>query len=177
MFEPQMEMKKSVQDLLDENSKVSFNALGVGSSDDTLKFTIHDRDDSCSFKYSEEEAKERGFEQIEVDVVTLNKFFKNKPLPVPDIIKIDAEGYDIEVLKGASDFFGKTEIFMVEVAVMCDSYENSPDKVINFMAERGYKLAEMTDAIRPFEFKMLWLLELVFIKENGLVNQRFLEKV
>jgi hypothetical protein len=32
--------------------------------------------------------------------------------------KIDAEGLDLEVLKGASNYFGKTEIFMVEAGVL-----------------------------------------------------------
>jgi hypothetical protein len=42
-------------------------------------------------------------------IVKINYLFRHN--------KIDAEGLDLEVLKGASNYFGKTEIFMVEAGV------------------------------------------------------------
>src|SRR5436190_540963 len=81
---------------------------------------------------------------------------KNK-LSAPDIIKTDAEGWDIEVLKGASDFFGKTEIFMVEASIFCKSYNNTFLKMMNFMDEAGYAFFDITCLNRSFEPKVLWL--------------------
>jgi hypothetical protein len=43
--------------------------------------------------------------------------------------KIDAEGLDLEVLKGASNYFGKTEIFMVEAGVLSE-FDNSFLKIL-----------------------------------------------
>ena len=108
MVEPQKWLQASFQDLLDSNKKISYHAVGAGKENGSFKFTIVDRDDSCSFKYTEEEAKEKGFKQVEIPVVTLNNLIKESENPVPDIVKIDAEGLDLEVLAGASDLFGKT---------------------------------------------------------------------
>lgn len=172
LLEPQNWLKKSFQDILDNNSKVQFYPFGAGEKEGSFQFTIVDRDDSCSFRYSQEEAKAAGFEQIEIPVVTLNSLLSNSDVPVPDIIKIDAEGLDIQVLKGASDFFGKTEIFMVEAGVVNKSFDNSFLKLINFMDENNYRLFEITDINRPFQPQVLWLVELVFVKKNGFIDSQ-----
>ncbi|WNM20245.1 FkbM family methyltransferase [Flavobacterium capsici] len=170
LLEPQERLKASLQDLLDSNSKITFHPVGAGSENGSFKFTIVDRDDSCSFRYSEKEAIENGFEQYDVQVVTLNELIKSNGLPIPDIIKIDAEGLDIEVLKGANDFFGKTEMFMVEAGIVNKSFDNSFLKLINYMDENGYRLFEITDLNRPFELNVLWLVELAFVKKNGIID-------
>jgi len=172
LLEPQNWLKKSFQDILDANSKVQYYPVGAGEKEGSFHFTIVDRDDSCSFRYSQEEAKAAGYEQIEIPVVTLNSLLANSELPVPDIIKIDAEGLDIDVLKGASTFFGKTEIFMVEAGVVNRSFDNSFLKLINFMDENNYRLFEITDLNRPFQPQVLWLVELVFVKKNGFIDSQ-----
>lgn len=170
LLEPQHWLRKSFQDILDANSKVQFYPVGAGKKEGSSQFTIVDRDDSCSFRYTTAEAKAAGFEQIEIPVVTLNGLLSESILPTPDIIKIDAEGLDIEVLKGASNFFGKTELFMVEAGVVNKSFDNSFLKMINFMDEMGYRLFEITDINRPFQPQVLWLVELVFVKKNGIID-------
>lgn len=173
LIEPQKWLQTSFQDLLDNNNKITYHAVGAGKQKGSFNFTIVDRDDSCSFKYSEEEAKAKGFEQVEIHVITLNDLVKeqNNSIPFPDLVKIDAEGLDIEVLDGASDLLGKTEVFMVEVAVFSKSFENTAQKMINYMSEKGYVLFDITDLNRPFKPSVLWLMELVFVKKDGVLNQ------
>ena len=171
LFEPQMNLAVMMSDLL-KNDKIKLNPFGVGKKQGNFKFTIASREDSCSFAYSESQAKSMGLKQVEIEVVTLNDFLPTTGLPIPDIIKIDAEGLDLEVLEGSSNFFGKTEIFMVEVAVACNSLNNTFLAVINFMDKNGYKLFDVTDINRPFEIKILWLMELVFIRKNGIIDSK-----
>ncbi|MEP6949716.1 MAG: FkbM family methyltransferase [Ginsengibacter sp.] len=170
LVEPQSGMKESIEDLLETNPNISFNAFGAGKKSGLYKFTIADRDDSGSFIYSEGQAKEKGFKQIEVPIITLNELIEEKNLPIPDIIKIDAEGLDIEVLEGSSNFFGKTEVFMVEAGVVNKVFTNSFLELINFMDEKGYRLFDITDLNRPLKSPVLWLVELVFVKKNGIID-------
>ncbi|WP_264531321.1 FkbM family methyltransferase [Flavobacterium sp. N502540] len=174
LVEPQNWLKESVSDILETNPKVQFYPVGAGAKSGSFLFTILDRDDSCSFRYTKEEAVEAGLEQLEIPVVTLNELLSKSEIPVPDIIKIDAEGLDIEVLKGASDFFGKTEIFMVEAGVVNKIFDNSFLTLINFMDEKGYRLFEITDLNRPFEKQVLWLVELVFVNKNGFIDSQII---
>lgn len=170
LLEPQAEMKESIKDLLENNPNISFHAVGAGKESGTFNFTIVDRDDSCSFAYSAEEAKEKDFKQIEVPVVSLNEFISKQNLPTPDIIKIDAEGLDIDVLEGANNFFGKTEVFMVEAGIVNKRFSNGFLEVINFMNKNEYRLFDITDLNRPFNPPVLWLTELVFVKKNGIID-------
>ncbi|HEY1193483.1 FkbM family methyltransferase [Flavobacterium sp.] len=172
LLEPQEWLKNSFKDILDVNPKVKFHAVGAGEKKGSFLFTIVDRDDSCSFRYTKEEALEEGFQQLEIPVVTLNELLQENETPIPDIIKIDAEGLDIEVLKGADSFFGKTEIFMIEAGIVNKEFDNSFIKIINFMDENGYRLFEITDLNRPFQLKVLWLVELVFVKKGGFIDSQ-----
>lgn len=170
LLEPQAHMRASVEDLLQHNSMITFHAVGAGKTKGTFNFTIVDRDDSCSFAYTTEEATKNNFQQVQVPVVTLNEFLVEQQLPNPDIIKIDAEGLDLDVLQGASIYFGKTEIFMVEAGIVSKQFPNSFLNVINFMDENGYRLFDITDLNRPFNPAVLWLTELVFVKKNGMLD-------
>ena len=166
LVEPQHWLKVSFSDILDEKTK--FLPIGVAASDGIAKFTINaDRDDSSTFTLDENSASALGYKQVEIPVKCLNTIVKEEAAFVPDMVKIDAEGLDIEVLKGATDLFGKTEIFFVEASVNCPMEHTSLLKVVEFMNQAGYKVFDITDINRPFSNRLLWLLELVFIKKNG----------
>lgn len=171
LIEPQEWLKPSLQDILDSNSKVKFNAVGAGDKSGSFMFTIVDRDDSCSFRYTEEEAIAGGFKRVEIPIVTLNEVVaQNTTLPFPDLVKIDAEGLDINVLEGASNLMGKTEVFLVEAAMFCKEFDNNLLKMVDYMDKKGYTLFEITDLNRPFTIEVLWLVELAFIKKGGIID-------
>lgn len=50
-------------------------------------------------------------------------------LPTPDLVKIDAEGFELKVIQGASDLIGKTEVFLLEAGVTCP-FENSVARAV-----------------------------------------------
>src|SRR5215831_7278348 len=60
------------------------------------------------------------------------------------MVKIDAEGFDLKVLAGASDLLAKTDIFLVEAVVWGvgagRAYDNSVAEVVSFMAKADYNL-------------------------------------
>lgn len=171
LLEPQADLYPAFQDILDSNPNVRVQTKGAGSETGSFMFTLVNRDDSCSFRYTKEEADKAGFKQIEIPVVTLNELVDSlKHLPFPDIVKIDAEGMDLEVLKGASTLFGKTEVFLVEASVNSKLFDNTFLDMINFMAKQGYVLFDITDLNRPFEPNILWLVELAFIKKGGVLD-------
>jgi len=171
LIEPNQTLQPYFQDLLDTRPNLQYLPLGVGKMPGVFRFTLNPQDDSSTFLFDENEAQKRGFEQVEIPVTTLNVLLREKKINVPDLVKIDAEGLDLEVLEGASDLFGHTEIFMVEAAVNNPVFPNTFLKVIQFMDGKGYRLFDITDNNRPFKPKMLWLAELVFVKKGGLVDQ------
>lgn len=174
LIEPQAWLKTSFEDLLDNNTK--YLPIGVGETNSTMKFTINsERDDSSTFVLTNEEAINKGFKQIDVKVKNINTIIDENDGIIPDIIKIDAEGLDIEVLKGASKAIGRTEVFLVECAINCPTLKNDIKSVIEFMDRNGYRVFEITDLNRPFSNKILWLVEIAFVRKIGFFSKLKME--
>ncbi|MGE0932126.1 FkbM family methyltransferase [Peijinzhouia sedimentorum] len=171
LIEPQGWLKKDLQYILDNNSNIKFYPVGAGNKNGKLKLTTDERDDSFSFRFTEEEAKQLNKEQIEVEVVTLSDLIKKENLLVPDLIKIDAEGLDLEVLEGSKEFYGKTEVILVEAGVMNKVFSNNVLAVISYMDKNGYRLFDITDLNRTQKHNALWLVELGFVLKGGLVDK------
>jgi FkbM family methyltransferase len=165
LVEPQDELKRDIQDLVERGCKIDWVNAAAGERAEVLPFTIAMRDDSSTLSLSEREANEAGFRRVPVEVKTLNEIVSSRGLPCPDMVKIDAEGFDLRVLAGASELFGKTGVFLVEAAVCCD-YENSVARVVQFMCGAGYRMFDVTDLNRSPRHNVLWLCELAFIR-NG----------
>lgn len=166
MFEPQEKMRAEVADLL-LNKNIKFHCLGAGPVNSTMKLTQHEWDDSHTFALSFQQAEEFGYPQIEVPVVALDNFFEERGLPSVDILKIDAEGWDLEVLKGARQTAESAEVILVEATVLNPVFKNTVEEVINAMSHIGFILFDITDLNRTAKDAALWLVELAFVKRDG----------
>lgn len=174
LFEPQIDLKKDIDDLFFNKKNIQLFSVGVGNKTCELSFTIHDRDDSCTFRLSAEEAKEKGLHQVHLPMVQLDTFAIENNLKSPSILKIDAEGFDLEVLEGAKKLVQEAEIIMIEVGIMNKTFKNSSLNVMNYLDEVGFRLFDITDLNRPYGNKILWLCEFVFIKKNGMLDKNYL---
>ena len=115
MIEPQERLKVHSKDLL-QRSRVRWLTAGINDQSGSLLLTIPPRDDSASFRMSEADAKAHGYSQVEVPVTTLDEIVAQKG-QVPQLVKIDAEGFDLRALRGASTLLGTTEVFFVECGI------------------------------------------------------------
>jgi len=99
-------------------------------------------------------------------MITFNKLVASSGAGLPEMVKIDAERFDLKVLAGASDLLGKTDIFLIEAVVWGagGAYDNSIAEVVRFMAEAGYNLMDITDLNRSPKYSVLWLCELAFLR-------------
>lgn len=165
LVEPQEQLKSHVQDLAERGCKIQWINAAAGDASGSAPMSVASRDDSTTLLLRDRYGKATGARQTTVEMKTLNDIVASSGAGVPDMVKIDAEGFDLRVLAGASELFGKTEIFLVE-AVVCGNYENSVADVVRFMAAAGYRLMDITDLNRSPRHGVLWLCELAFLR-NG----------
>ncbi|MEM6589887.1 MAG: FkbM family methyltransferase [Pseudomonadota bacterium] len=170
MFEPQKKLAEYHIDLAG-NPKIDLHYCGLGDRDGTQTFTLHDRDDSSSFVYSEEEARDHGYTQIEIDIRKLDTVLKSSAFGAPQIVKIDAEGFDLQVLKGANQTLKTAEVVLVEAAVCNPTYDNTVLEVVKAMDKLGMTLWSITDLNRTPNRKILWLIEAVFVPKGGMLHR------
>ena len=147
--------------------------MGAGPENASMKITEHERDDSFTFALDEDQALALGREQTKmIPVVALDDFLKKTGLPKTDILKIDAEGWDLEVLKGAEKTIQNADVVLIEAAVMNKLFKNKVSDVINKMLDYNFMLFDITDLNRTSKHNALWLVELAFVKRGGFVDQK-----
>jgi FkbM family methyltransferase len=168
LFEPQRDLLENQSDL--DLTNVRKHYFGAGPKTETRQFTSHSRRDSFSFAVEPEDAKNWGLEQWPVHVVSLDDFFANSEWPEPDVLKVDAEGWDLQVLKGASKVIRNCELILLEASVMNKQYVNTATEVIRNMDELGFEIFDITDLNRTQRSGALWLMEIAFVKKNGLLS-------
>jgi len=169
LFEPQEDLLKGGD--LEDDPRVKIFGMGAGPKTATMKLAKHARDDSFSFALTEGDAVKAGREQVDAPVVALDEFLPAQGLSWPDLLKIDAEGWDIEVLKGAEKCIDYAEVVLLEAAVMNKSFANRLELVISEMTRRGFVVFDITDLNRTQRDGALWLLEAAFVKRGGTLDR------
>src|SRR5215831_9588663 len=166
LVEPQDHLRSHSQDLVTQGCKLNWVNAGCGDFCGTLPLIVSHRDDSSTFVEPHDKSTAQ---RITVPMITLNKLVASSGVGLPEMVKIDAEGFDLKVLAGASELLGKTDIFLVEAVAWGagGAYENSVAEVVRFMAEAGYNLMDITDLNRSPRYGVLWLCELAFLREGS----------
>jgi FkbM family methyltransferase len=168
LVEPQDHLRKYVQKLIEEG-KIDWINAGAGDYPGVLPFALSTRDDSSTFVPIPPNAS--NWSHDVVSIRTLNEIVSSSSAPFPAMVKIDAEGFDLKVLAGASNLLGKTEVFLVEAAVR-GPYENTIQKVIEWMELNGYCVMDITDLHRSPDYGVLSLLEIAFVKKDSRLLER-----
>lgn len=76
---------------------------------------------------------------------------------IPDVVKIDVEGYELKVLEGAKATLAARPDWYVEVhsGLGLEVYGGSPEQVVAFFQDAGYKLYIQDDVHYGFPFRPL----------------------
>jgi hypothetical protein len=88
------------------------------------------------------------------------------------MLKIDAEGLDLQVLEGATQLLGTTEIVLAEATIGQLDLENTAGAVIQAMDGYGYRLIDITDLNRSPAYGVLWLCEFAFLLKSSRLLER-----
>jgi FkbM family methyltransferase len=80
---------------------------------------------------------------IKKTAFTLDTIVNQKGFPIPDLIKMDVQGAELDVLRGARSLLEKTKHIILELQAI-DYNMGAPkkDEVINYLKEQGFELVE-----------------------------------
>jgi FkbM family methyltransferase len=115
-FEPVSHTFRQLQDNLRENERVDCHRLAFGSSRRTGKMVLGDNSEMCFLLNQPTESPTSNDVPTEsVEVVTLDEFCQTQAIARISYLKIDTEGGDLDVLKGAVNMLTEQRIDLVEV--------------------------------------------------------------
>lgn len=118
--------------------------------------------------YMEQEDSDVNGTPRTVPAVTLNDVCEQRKCRGPYLIKIDTQGSELDVLRGAGDVLKETEYIVVEVSLF-EFFKGGPQifEVMSFMKANGFVVYEALGYLyRPLDGAMAQM-DLVFVKESG----------
>ena len=86
--------------------------------------------------------KTKSFTKYKVSTMTLDNFVKKKKIKSIDILKIDIEGSEYELLKGAKEILkkNKIKIILTEIIDKKNSYNKKKKDIFKFLKKRNFSL-------------------------------------
>jgi FkbM family methyltransferase len=142
LIEPLKEHEPDLQNILKQYEGRYF-LTAVGSSNRRSTITVEPRPHMSSFlERTAKTSTSDPTDKREVPVTTLDTLMEEHNLQPPFGLKIDTEGFELEVIKGAPKFLRKTQFVIAEVSITKRFVE-------------GYSFSEFTEAMNRNGF-FLW---------------------
>lgn len=146
-FEPLTEARKKLTAVTGRLPAAHIYDLALGSGRASVEFHVSGNLDSSSilsmtashitaFPGSDETGR------VTVPVARLDGVLRPEQLPSPSLLKIDVQGYELEVLRGAEELLERFDVILVECSfVELYAGQAQAEDVIGHLRERGFRLA------------------------------------
>ena len=138
-FEPDSVNHKRCTENLKLNNfrNIQLNQAGLG--DNSGKYNI--KVNTQSNRGGNRITRDHGENTEEITVITLDEYVENNSIPVVNVIKIDVEGFELNVLKGSENILNRLKpILFIEVDDNnLKEQGHSAKELIQFVQEKGYK--------------------------------------
>lgn len=157
--EEEKALKNTCQDLLNANYIISL--LG-SSGQEKVSFSVHG---SGSSIFSELSNAPRSFSNLKMK--TLDEITSELHLNDPIFLKLDVQGAELEVLKGAANILTRSEVVQLEVALL-DYNQGAPTfaDVVTFMDKRNYHVFDIAGFIKPNKIDLSHI-DVLFVQRSS----------
>lgn len=91
----------------------------------------------------------------------------------PLLLKLDVQGYELQVLAGATETLKQTEVILAEVALL-EYNKGAPlmAEVVAFLASRGFVPYDFGDMYRRHEDSALFQCDMIFVRADSELRAR-----
>ena len=140
----------------------------------TLTLTVFEDLAGSSLVPLPDQALKQQGKQRQIEIIAIDDLIETKKINIPQLIKLDIQGFELEALKGAQKTFGFTEVYIIEVSLF--PYNESQElpvlsDVINYMLLRDYVVYDFPGFLRrPFD-GALGQCDICFVKKNGFLKK------
>lgn len=172
MIEPLSEFRLQLETVKNKLTDAQIFCVAASDKDGAATFNVHD-DLVGSSLYREIEGVIEGSSvdgrERSIPSTTLNSICQKVKAQGPYLIKVDVQGAELNVIKGASNILSETEFIILEVSLF-GFFIDGPQltDVIIFMKEQGFVCYDIFGLQYRLLDNALSQLDMVFVKENGM---------
>lgn len=169
-IEPLAEFEPSLQDLCNRFPGSVYLLAAAGATDGELELQVSP-DLGGTSKFALVNAEIFDMATRTVPQVKIDTAWKTLELSGPSLLKVDVQGAELEVLRGAEECLTNFEIILLETG-LTEVYVGQPifHEYIAYMAERDYVVYDIIHAGYG-DTGLLCQIDLVFVKRNGQFRQ------
>ena len=151
-FEPQIEILNLQKKVLGTNNINYYNYnFALGSEKKELELYITKRKDSSSVLRPILSSNKNYIinEKKKISVKKLDELLDFKSIEKPSIIKLDVQGYELEVLKGSENTLDYIDYVIAEIS-STEIYENQTqaDELIKFLESKSFEIKDRCNLSR-----------------------------
>lgn len=101
-------------------------------------------------------------------MTTLNRLVQGSEFARPDLIKLDVQGYELEVLRGAGCTMNSVEAIVTEVNLLAIHQGVAlAHELIGYLADHGFRLYDISTFYRRPYDDALWQIDAVFVRSSS----------
>lgn len=162
-FEPLSKQVEVLKQLSVKDNSIKVIEGVVGETTAEIDFHESETASSCLSEHAEQ-----GFKVSKKKMDTLNNYVKKFSLNIPNLIKIDTQGYEYQVLEGASDIIGEVEVILAELNFI-DIHKNVKlaADVIQLLASYDFVIYDIAEIHRRPLDNAIWQTDFVFVKKDS----------
>ncbi|MBS1530096.1 MAG: FkbM family methyltransferase [Bacteroidetes bacterium] len=167
MLEGQSEKEAALKKVKDQFTDVDYRIALLGAEERSVTFYKYE---TASSVLSEHYATSARTETVTLQLV--DKLVQKTPFEKPDLVKIDTQGYELEILKGGERTLRSAEFVLLEVSLL-DIYKEVPlvAEVMTFMNQRGFVLYDICSLMRRPLDKALFQSDFLFAREDSIFRK------
>jgi FkbM family methyltransferase len=172
LFDPNPNVKNYLKKLL-KNEKIKYFDLAIDNSNSKKKFFLNEFFEASGsslqstikndkkwtstrkifMQILQPFLKIKDFSEISVQTQTLDNFCKNENVENIDVLKIDAEGNELNILKSAQKLLSSNKIALiyVEISESKDKFDEKEKSVIDFLSNYNFEMKKKLQ-IKSFSF-------------------------
>jgi FkbM family methyltransferase len=174
-FEPNPKLYRQLVFSTSQSPKIFCHNVALGSFDGVTSINISKKSHSSSILpiaplHTDEFPGSEVTEQADINIFKLDSYVQQQQLPMPNLIKIDVQGYELNVLNGAVNTIRHAKYCILEMSFQ-ELYFNCPlfEDIYQYMIELGFRLVGVSSPLRGKTYDQLQV--------DGYFENQFLIKV
>ena len=169
MIEPQVEMAQCLDSFCKEVPGSTWKLAGAGASPGEMELTVWPGFAGSSVLLTSNNNK--SYERRQIPIITIDSLFE-EAVELPQLAKLDIQGFELSALAGSTKLLGQTECFIVEVSLF-KAIPEAPvfHDIVSFFHSHQYKVYDIPGHLRRPLDNALGQVDLAFVREGGSLDR------